>query len=154
MLKDAYNDYFRKKDDTAVNSMDYEYWDGSHTSKVKSKDILVGHILILQNGQRIPADILLIASENKDGNCFVSTSGIVGETNLKIKSAVSDIQKLFQTMERDFIIKKISGILQIEQPNEDFESFHGVLNLKGHPKSIDLIIDNLVLRGSTLQGTK
>ncbi|CAG9335532.1 unnamed protein product [Blepharisma stoltei] len=154
LLKDAYNDYFRHKDDIKVNSSDYDYWNGSEIQSIKCKDILVGHILLLKSQQQAPADILLIATESKDGACYVRASGVVGETNLKKKIAVSDVQKLFQTMEREFIIKKISGLIRIEQPNSDFCSFHGILSLKGHPKSIDLSLDNLIFRGSTVLGSK
>lgn len=45
--------------------------------------VIVGDFVHVSLDEIIPADILLIRSSDPDGICFVNTSNLDGETNLK-----------------------------------------------------------------------
>ena len=46
--------------------------------------------------------------------------------------------------------KILTGKIQYDPPNKDFENFKGMLKLKKDPISEELTINNLALKGSTL----
>jgi P-type E1-E2 ATPase len=69
------------------------YRDGTWTV-VASKDLLVGDIIKIVDGQRIPSDIVLIGSGIDNGtHAWVDTKDLDGETNLKPKSVPLNILK-------------------------------------------------------------
>jgi magnesium-transporting ATPase (P-type) len=53
-------------------------------------------ILVIKN-EYLPADLLLISSSGEEGECYVETSSLDGETNLKCKSSIKFIHELVQS---------------------------------------------------------
>ncbi len=49
----------------------------------------------IYNGEIFPADLILLASNYANGNCFIETGALDGEKNLKPKSALPDTFTLF-----------------------------------------------------------
>lgn len=92
----------------------------------------------------IPADILLVGS-SEDGTCFIETSELDGETNLKRRQVPMGInQTEFQYFE---------GFLQCEMPNDRLHSFEGRLIIQKSNQIIPLNENCLLLKGSTLKNT-
>jgi len=54
--------------------------------------IKVGDIIELKEGEGIPADCILLNSNNPNGEAFIMTAALDGERNLKLKSAPKFIQ--------------------------------------------------------------
>ncbi len=52
------------------------------------QNLLVGDFVHLSSKEVIPADILLLRSSDTTGVCFVETSNLDGETNLKQRLAI------------------------------------------------------------------
>ena len=61
-----------------------EYVTVPSTSNVPWEKIRVGQYIIVHDKEQIPADVVVLCSSNGDG-CFIETSNIDGETNLKIR---------------------------------------------------------------------
>eukprot|EP00758_Cryptobia_borreli_P008151 Tbor_TRINITY_DN5363_c0_g1::TRINITY_DN5363_c0_g1_i1::g.4804::m.4804/K01530/E3.6.3.1; phospholipid-translocating ATPase len=56
--------------------------------EVQSRDIRVGDIVLLSNKELLCADILLLSSSGDEGQAFVETSNLDGETSIKQKASV------------------------------------------------------------------
>lgn len=113
MGKEAYDDYSRYLRDREANSTryllvlpssythsDHDMVDGSaeslriSTKAVPSSSIRVGDLVLLEKNQRVPADMVLLTTSEEEGSCFVRTDQLDGETDWKLKVAVSETQKL------------------------------------------------------------
>jgi magnesium-transporting ATPase (P-type)/class 3 adenylate cyclase len=153
LLKDAYNDYYRSQDDKITNCSEYICWNGVKFNTIKSEQILVGNILLINEGQKFPADVVVLGTSS-ERTFFLDTSGIVGETDLKLKKAVNETHGLIQSLDKDYVLNKMAGQIAFEHPSNDFNTFRGKLKLSGHPRAIELFNANLAYRGSTLHGVE
>ena len=64
---------------------------------------MVGHVIELANDEMIPADCIVIYSDNELGQCYISTETLDGERNLKPKFATRHIQKTLTKDLKDII---------------------------------------------------
>lgn len=48
----------------------------------KSSELIVGDFILIKDGDTFPADLALMTSSN-EGDCFIKTSSLDGEKNLK-----------------------------------------------------------------------
>ena len=80
-IKEAWEDYLRHKADKITNNVMYKRIlpDGS-VQQIPSCEIVSGDVIILQDQEAIPADILVLACSDSDGTCYVDTSSLDGET--------------------------------------------------------------------------
>ena len=88
MLKEAYEDYGRKKSDNELNGKVTKV-QNPETKKFEDKiwaDIKIGDIVRVDKDMEVPADLLLVTAP-KD-IVFVSTMNLDGETNLKDRELV------------------------------------------------------------------
>ena len=152
--KDAYNMYYQVKDDNSVNYETYQYWDGSMFKSIQCKNILVGYFLKISEGRKIPADMILVFTSSNDSNIYVDTSDTTGESNLKVKKVVADIQTFCNSVEIEVVMKKLVGIIKFEQPNSDYNTFNAKMHIEKYPKAIDLCADNMLFRGNAFYGSE
>lgn len=98
MVKEAVEDYKRHTSDGEVNNRTISILrhDGVEES-VRWIDLRVGHIIRVVNKGEVPADIILLKTSEPQGACYIETSNIDGETNLKMKEAVAPIASAFAT---------------------------------------------------------
>lgn len=81
--------------------------------------------------------------------CYIETSNLDGETNLKIRQglpATSDIKDIDSLM-------RISGRIECESPNRHLYDFVGNIRLDGHG-TVPLGADQILLRGAQLRNTQ
>lgn len=110
MIKDAYEDYKRKKNDDSENNAQCRVFDGSRFVPKKWYEVYCGDILKLENDESIPADILILSTSDEKGNCFVETKNLDGETNLKLKSTQKKLFEHFTNKENDQLYKKLKDM--------------------------------------------
>ena len=69
-----------------------------------------------------PADMVIINSSEPEGTIYVETKNLDGETNLKLKSVAKD---LIEPYRQESSFADLSGVLNIEEPNNRIYKFDG-----------------------------
>lgn len=64
------------------------------TRATPSSALRVGDLVLLEKNQRVPADMVLLVTSDEEGTCFIRTDQLDGETDWKLRVAVSGTQKL------------------------------------------------------------
>lgn len=118
------------------------------------KDINVGDIILLQENEIVPADMLLIASGNINKSCYIDNSNVTGENDLQKRITSKETQALIDSLdvnEAGIFLNMIEGQVNIDDPNALFNEFSGKIKLRGSPKSENLTLNNLLLRESRIK---
>uniref|UniRef100_A0A8C0R1B5 Phospholipid-transporting ATPase n=1 Tax=Canis lupus dingo TaxID=286419 RepID=A0A8C0R1B5_CANLU len=110
IMREAIDEFRRFQRDKEVNSQLY------------SKLTVRGYVLYysLQN-QRIPSDMVFLRTSEKAGSCFIRTDQLDGETDWKLKVAVSCTQRLPALGD----LFSISAYVYAQKPQLDIHSFEG-----------------------------
>lgn len=128
---------------------------GVYAEKRQWKDLRVGNFVLLKQDDWIPADLLLLASDGENNECFVETMALDGETNLKSRQPHPELSKLACAASG---LANINARVTTEDPNIDLYNFEGNLELQGHRneclQKFPLGPDNIVYRGSILRNTQ
>lgn len=152
-LKEAQEDLKRHQSDAELNARPAQVLMPENSfAKRKWKDIKVGEVVRLDSDEFIPADLVLLASSEPEGLCYIETSNLDGETNLKIKQASS----LTANLVTPTLALGLRGSLRSEHPNNSLYTYEGTLDLvneQGVPKQVPLGPDQVLLRGAQLRNT-
>ena len=151
MIKQGYEDVKRHLADRSLNEKKVDLLKGGKIIKVKSEDIRVGDIVRVGKDETFPADLVLVSTSNSDGKCFVLTSNLDGETNLKLKYAA----KVTRNCDTLGLLNNLQAEMDCESPTTDLLSFKGHLVRRRNNKETQQSLgqDNLVLRGTKLANT-
>ena len=146
MLKEAYEDYYRHKQDNQVNQMTCHRLDpvSQQVTNIQSQEVKLGDILLVQDEEFIPADMVLLSSQNSKGLAFVNTMNLDGESNLKEKVCLNSTQQL-NTPKK---LAEASGELKCDQPNPSLVKWHCLFN-----QSEVMGLSQLLLRGCLLKNS-
>ncbi|OMO55008.1 hypothetical protein COLO4_36244 [Corchorus olitorius] len=104
------------------------------------RDANIAHRYKVKQDGFFPADLLLLASTNADGICYIETANLDGETNLKIRKGLERTWD-YLTPEKACDFK---GEVQCEQPNNSLYTFTG--NLVMDNQTLPLSPNQLLLR--------
>lgn len=91
---------------------------------IKWRDVRVGHVLRVDDEELFPADLLCLYSALPDHACFIKTTNLDGESNLKIRRPV-DLREAAPSEESD--VMQIRASLECEPPNANLHKFQGRL---------------------------
>jgi phospholipid-translocating ATPase len=117
------------------------------------KKLEVGDIVLLRDNEQVPADVVVLATSDPDGMCYLETKNLDGETNLKPRKSVKATMGI--SSEED--IERSSFYLDSEPPHQNLYLYHGVLRYKdsatGERNQEPVTINELLLRGCTIRNT-
>ncbi|XP_050535575.1 phospholipid-transporting ATPase ID isoform X2 [Daktulosphaira vitifoliae] len=145
-IKDAYDDYQRHVNDNQVNNRISKTVKNGHVVNVKWKDVHVGDVILMEDGQFVAADVLLLSTSEPSGLCFIETAELDGETNLKCRQCLAEVAQLGHD------VVNFNGLIRCEKPNNLLNKFHGVL--QWNDKELILNNDHIILRGCVLRNTE
>uniref|UniRef100_A0AAY4DAS8 Phospholipid-transporting ATPase n=1 Tax=Denticeps clupeoides TaxID=299321 RepID=A0AAY4DAS8_9TELE len=93
--------------------------------------VAVGEIVKINGKDFVPADAILLSSSEPQGMCYIETSNLDGETNLKIRQG-----------------------LQITSEMKDIDSLMHLYEFVGNIRTVPLGPDQILLRGAQLRNTQ
>jgi phospholipid-transporting ATPase len=157
MVKDGAEDWKRHKADYDTNNCKFatvlknsEGSDSLCEEVLPWKSLRVGHIVRLSDKEEVPADVVVLSCSNEEGNCYIETSNIDGETNLKLRKSAMQINQ--EGNSSPVAWHRLSGFMTYEEPNSRIYDFAGTLHVDS--EEIPLGPKNVILRGCTLRNTK
>lgn len=140
-------DIRRRRDDGAVNSTPVQVLAADGTfHRVKAEVVAPGDVLSLASGEAVPADAVLlgvqqeaveddqcnIQEDDQDPVCYIETSQLDGESNLKLKQALAQTAARCSTDAAVYNLAVSTGVqVQTEAPNPDFTRFVATLRIGG-----------------------
>ncbi len=123
------------------------------------KNLVVGDFVRIHNDDQIPADIIILATSDPDGACYVETKNLDGETNLKVRSAL----RCGRAMKHARDCERAEFILESEAPQPNLYKYNGAIKWEQsissdpHRQNVSMsepiTIDNMLLRGCNLRNT-
>ncbi|KAI8447975.1 putative aminophspholipid translocase, partial [Phakopsora pachyrhizi] len=133
--------------------------------KAKWDSLRVGDYVKVLNNQAVPADILICSSSDSEENvCFIETKNLDGETNLKSRHGLSQLN--FIRSYRDCIEKRQDHmsefIIECEAPDPDLYSYRAALvfpkvpkeSLSDEPLKVPVDLNSILLRGTVVRNTE
>ena len=89
-VKEFVDDRARDKADQVTNKKMARRYDpvAKVMENVQWKDLRVGEIVEVGDGDMVPADMAVLSSSGKEGICYVDTCNLDGETNLKARTSM------------------------------------------------------------------
>ncbi|KAF9167247.1 hypothetical protein DFQ26_005206 [Actinomortierella ambigua] len=131
-IKDGLEDYRRHKQDKRSNSLPCTIVRDGQLISVQSKDIRPGDVLKIHKNDKVPADVVLLSTSMDEGACFVETSELDGETNLKRKAALGLTMDLTSVKQ----ISALKGLITTEMPNEKLSRLDGKIRVQLDGRSL------------------
>ncbi|XP_023583104.1 phospholipid-transporting ATPase FetA-like [Trichechus manatus latirostris] len=147
-VKDAIDDLKRHQNDNQVNNRPVLLLVNGKVEKDKWMNVQVGDIIKLENNHPVTADVLLLSSSEPYSLTYIETAELDGETNLKVKQAISVTSNMEDNLE---LLSAFDGKVKCEPPNNKLDKFTGILTYKGNKYLLDH--DKLLLRGCTIRNT-
>ena len=117
----GYEDYCRHKSDRQINHRKVQVLRDCQLETLRSEEIHVGDIVRVDNHDQFPCDLVLLATSNTNGKCFVMTANLDGETNLKPLFA----SKETRDCDSPELLANLHAQVECQNPNSDLTSFKG-----------------------------
>lgn len=109
----------------------------------------VGHIIKVHHNERIPADLVLLYTTEKSGGVFIRTDQLDGETDWKLRKAVTHTQIVHQ--ESDIVLRMEGGHVVANPPSDQIYDFKGYYECNGQREGLSL--ENTIWTNTVLAST-
>lgn len=129
---------------------------GNAVQEKQFGELVVGDVVVLAEGEYIPADCVLLATSSAEGVCYMETSSLDGEKNLKVRQAVKETfaAATFDDQSGRWAFQS-SFVLTCDVPEQNLNRFVGHANFFENgvpgPHSTDLTIKNFLYKGSSVR---
>ena len=136
MLKEGWDDFKRYKRDKRYNEevyMSLDFPSGNMVAR-QSQQIAPGDIILLEKGQRLPADVVVLATRQPNGAVFLKTDQLDGETDWKTRESIKSVQSF---LNEGGNIANLSFALEVPPPTNKIYEFRAKFTNKGPKQTIE-----------------
>nr|BAC36451.1 unnamed protein product [Mus musculus] len=147
-VKDAIDDVKRHRSDQQINNRSVSILVNGRVEEIKWRNVQVGDIIKLENNHPVTADMLLLSSSEPYGLTYIETADLDGETNLKVKQAISVTSAMEDNLE---LLSSFNGEVRCDPPNNKLDKFSGTLSYLGNTYLLNH--ERLLLRGCVIRNT-
>lgn len=123
--------------------------------KMQAQFIHVGDIVMIKENEEFPCDLVLLRSSSTTGSCFIQTTNLDGESNMKTRQALNQTQQL---PEQELL--QFHGVVQCAAPNQEVYKFNSRMWMEASPhdqppatEPISLSAQQLLPQATTLRNT-
>lgn len=153
-VKEASDDLGRWRSDREANNRQVRVLRGGEEVSTASWDVRVGDILKLHGDDEVPCDCVLLASSAPNGDCFIQTTNLDGESNLKGRFS----RPITKSIKTPAAAAAFTGGVTCQPPDDNLGEFEGVLYEKKtdvgqREKGVGLDASNLLLQATHVRNT-
>jgi phospholipid-translocating ATPase len=121
MIREAFDDFARYRRDKAINLYKYKVYSKGVWKDKYSRDLKVGHLVKVNQNERLPADLVCCYTTETKGTIFIRTDQLDGETDWKLRRAIGFIQRQGQPDN----IPSLMGEIVVNPPTNKIYDFQG-----------------------------
>ena len=92
--------------------------DGTYKN-IRSQDLKVGQIIKLKKDDRVPADFVLLYTTETNGNIFIRTDQLDGETDWKLRKAIPQTQDYGSTQADPSALIRMPAFIFAMKPHDE-----------------------------------
>ena len=130
-IKAVWEDVKRHREDENMNkSITHRLLADGTIEDISWTEVKVGDAIVVRDDENFPADLLCLYSALPDNVCFIKTTNLDGETNLKIRKPVD-----LKDGRNDMSMKDLLDLdltLKAEPPNRNLHKFQGNIKVRNH----------------------
>jgi len=163
MVKEGWEDLRRHWMDEELNCRSVQsVGPGGHLMPTQWKRVRVGQVILVEEDEALPADVVVFATSDDGGLAYIETSQLDGETNLKHRDSVQAVHQsllaygiapgatLRLTSVGSSLLERVW--VEVEQPNDRLHRFQGTLHIGQHKAPVSN--KQTMYRGCYLRNTK
>ena len=166
LIREGYEDCKRANLDKIQNSIQCRVYRDDEWKRIESGNLELGEIVIVEQDEIFPADLVLLDSPLPEGICFIETGSLDGEKTLKQKNPQSDTVGKFiknndksnnNNNDKKWIKDlEIEGECICDAPNPELYFLNGKIHMEINGQKLKFPVDHkqLLLKGAKLKNTK
>ena len=154
----------RYRNDLETNNTKTKIYKNNKFRSIEWSNIKIGNLIKVKKNEIIPADLFVVCSSNKNGTFYLQTANLDGESNLKEREVLMNIQKIFykkQNKNENYLENIFEGYdnkgeencyIEVDQPNKNIYLINGKIVFNNKDKYY-FDIKNTAIRGAILKNT-
>ena len=156
LIREGYEDCKRASLDKIQNSVNCKVFRNNIWVDIASGNLEMGEIVLVEQDEIFPADLVLLDSPLPEGICFIETGSLDGEKTLKQKNPSPMTSGKFGKEEKYNEMFQMDGVCICDYPNPELYFLNGKINTNLNGEFLQFPIDQkqLLLKGAKLKNTK
>ena len=101
------------------------------------KDVNIGDIIRIRANEEVPADVIIISTSDLEGNCYIETKNLDGESNLKTRTALKCGGN--NNLKHSDDLSDTKFWVECDAPNANLYSFKGTIHYENFDSKGNLV---------------